>query len=69
MGRPLGSKNKTKEEEKPVSIKRDPIFGYPIPEEPVKTNGCQSCQHEIEKHYGSPAKWCNAYGCQCKALR
>ncbi len=29
---------------------------------------CATCQHEEDKHYGGPHKWCNRAGCECQAF-
>lgn len=71
MSRPLGSKNKTKEEEtsfQPTPVLAPVVAAKSIASVPV-ISGCKTCGHETGKHYGSKKNWCNVIGCECKGLK
>lgn len=63
MGRPKGSKNKP-------TVKRDSVFGYPIPADELKEGVIpdpvmvikSKCSHSHE-HHDPEKKWCHSCGC------
>jgi hypothetical protein len=71
--RPKGSKNKAKEEVKPVVVAPKPIghsVYIPTPDmgdikPPPEGKKVCGCTHEKETHYGGARGHCNSSGCEC----
>lgn len=71
MGRPLGSKNKTKLEEEvvPVVEKWNPAPDMGKIQPPPLGESVCSCSHKQEMHYGGPKGWCNTRNCNCQEFK
>ena len=72
MGRPKGSKNKTKHvepvKETPIETVKEytpkPDMGA-IKPPPESAKDC-ACGHKKAVHYGPSREWCNTQGCKCQ---